>query len=119
MLTFVIPHWIARGGVVLSNLRSAFRSVGPASALLRYWKPSHIDDELASRSMNSHIGLPAIASHDQKGASPSQFALIGLGLNSYTNPNVTEGLRRTFSGHQIDWIDLGPLVMQRKLMPLL
>ena len=46
-------------------------------------------------------------------AGPARIALIGLGLNSFTNPSVLEALRRKFSGYEIDWIDLGPAVNDR------
>jgi glycosyltransferase involved in cell wall biosynthesis len=61
----------------------------------------------------------AVSCPKQESASPSGIALVGLGLNSYINPNVAEALQRAFSRYQIDWIDLGPLVMRRKLMPFL
>jgi len=50
---------------------------------------------------------------------PTRIAVVGLGLNSYTNPSVVHALRRSFCNYQIDWIDLGPLVMCRNLMPFL
>jgi glycosyltransferase involved in cell wall biosynthesis len=44
---------------------------------------------------------------------PSRIALVGIGLNSYTNPSVAAGLRRVFPDYEIDWIDLRKLVKTR------
>jgi glycosyltransferase involved in cell wall biosynthesis len=44
---------------------------------------------------------------------PLRIALVGIGLNSYTNPSVAAALRRAFPRCEIDWIDLRELVTQR------
>jgi glycosyltransferase involved in cell wall biosynthesis len=47
-------------------------------------------------------------------ASPrSRIALVGIGLNSYTNASVAAALRRAFPRCEIDWIDLRQLAKQR------
>jgi glycosyltransferase involved in cell wall biosynthesis len=47
-----------------------------------------------------------------------RIAIVGLGLNSYTNPSLVQALRRRFPSHEIDWIDLGALVIDRRLVRL-
>jgi glycosyltransferase involved in cell wall biosynthesis len=43
----------------------------------------------------------------------SRIALVGLGLNSYTNPSFAAALRRAFPECEVDWIDLRLLVKAR------
>jgi glycosyltransferase involved in cell wall biosynthesis len=44
---------------------------------------------------------------------PPRIALVGIGLNSYTNANVATALRRAFPGYEVDWFDLRALVQRR------
>jgi glycosyltransferase involved in cell wall biosynthesis len=62
-----------------------------------------------------------MSSLPQKTTGPLRIALLGLGLNSYLNPNLEAALRRVFPGHEIDWIDVERLVRKRSfgLVPLL
>jgi glycosyltransferase involved in cell wall biosynthesis len=47
------------------------------------------------------------------GPASSRVAVVGIGLNSYTNPSVLATVRREFPRLEVDWIDLKPLVAQR------
>lgn len=58
-------------------------------------------------------------SRDLRSAVARRIALVGLGLNSHMNPNLAAALRRRFPGYSVEWIDVGPLVMNRKAVPLL
>jgi glycosyltransferase involved in cell wall biosynthesis len=56
-------------------------------------------------------------SGDQNSTAPTTIAFVGFGSFSHTNASLAEALRRSFSGHQLDCIDVGRLLKERKLMP--
>ena len=49
----------------------------------------------------------------QTKSKPSRIALLGLGTNSFLNPNLAAALRKTFPAHSVQWIDLEQLVWKR------
>ena len=58
-----------------------------------------------------------MSSRDQKSTIPSRIAFVGFGSFSHINASLAEALRRRFASQQLDCIDAGRLLKQRKLMP--
>jgi glycosyltransferase involved in cell wall biosynthesis len=75
-----------------------------------------VDSRLTADTFETeNSAIRGINFRDKKGAPALRIALVGIGLNSYTNPNVAAALRSAFPECLVDWIDLRALLGRQKL----